>query len=889
MSPENSVVSQTTMLAEQQHPTRFACSTSVLGAPPDDKDNGHMHDHRKMEAVSPNDPPIKITINQEARVSVVIAGAWRNSVLARRLTVSGVATIAVLTCYLNQAEDIKDGANAANGRAGQNDPVRRRSTVEALGRWVVNQYSDKQSAAAGILDVTKAPYSADPTGKKDSTRAIQQAMKDARDARLITFLPGGTYRVSDTITCIQGVVTPDRWPFGQSASPTTQTTAGESSFGYQSDYFPCALIGSRTGHRSTIILAPGSPGFGDSRNPKPVIHFWARWEEDGPGAMKALIEGVHLDPREWNPNGLAPLISYNQMIIDIDLILGKGNPGAVGIDHQAAQGSAIEDVTVDATGAFAGIHKAPGSGGGIHGLTVIGGRYGLYLKGDPFWRGTQPVPVLSNVTLRGQTERAILYDGRGPLTVVGGKIEGAGIQAQAPQDAPWNGAMNFVDTVFRTRKVACAIRSNHSIYLHNVYFEHPSTIVCIEGQPELKGNPGRWTHVAEYAAGATLQYPPELGGALRQDADYLNGHSTSAPERIPQMDFAAPPVDLQSRHAWLTPPSLIEQQGVANVRVAPYGAKGDGKTDDAAAIQRAIDENDAVFLPKGEYRLSRPLILKSHSRLFGISNVLSVLLPMWSRDFLDTDHPAPLIDTVDDPSAITELAFVELRVPVTDPAVYALRWRAGRNSVVRNIRAVATAWEPDAPPALSPMIRIEASGGGRWYDLYQDGWWFQGPDYRHLLVDTTHEPLSFYMLNPEHARSDAQVEFHDAQNISVYSLKAEGIYTVLWINGCRAVRIYGYGGPAAPKPQWPVFRIDNSDDFLLANVNPNPYAPPDPEQLDLNTIWFDALEVAFGSQEVVSHCRQSNWAPDTGKVARCRASGAVQTRPSANCPLKVSP
>jgi len=35
----------------------------------------HMHDHHKMETVAPNDPPIKITINPEARVSVVLGGA----------------------------------------------------------------------------------------------------------------------------------------------------------------------------------------------------------------------------------------------------------------------------------------------------------------------------------------------------------------------------------------------------------------------------------------------------------------------------------------------------------------------------------------------------------------------------------------------------------------------------------------------------------------------------------------------------------------------------------------------------------------------------------------------------------------------------------------------
>src|SRR5271163_746144 len=39
------------------------------------EDDEHMHDHQKMEAVSPTDPPIKITINPEARVSVALAGA----------------------------------------------------------------------------------------------------------------------------------------------------------------------------------------------------------------------------------------------------------------------------------------------------------------------------------------------------------------------------------------------------------------------------------------------------------------------------------------------------------------------------------------------------------------------------------------------------------------------------------------------------------------------------------------------------------------------------------------------------------------------------------------------------------------------------------------------
>ena len=46
----------------------------VFPALADAVDDEYLHDHHKLEAVSPRDPPIKLTINSEARVSVVMAG-----------------------------------------------------------------------------------------------------------------------------------------------------------------------------------------------------------------------------------------------------------------------------------------------------------------------------------------------------------------------------------------------------------------------------------------------------------------------------------------------------------------------------------------------------------------------------------------------------------------------------------------------------------------------------------------------------------------------------------------------------------------------------------------------------------------------------------------------
>jgi len=51
--------------------------------------------------------------------------------------------------------------------------------------------------------------------------------------------------------------------------------------------------------------------------------------------------------------------------------------------------------------------------------------------------------------------------------------------------------------------------------------------------------------------------------------------------------------------------------GVVDVSKAPYNAKGDGRTDDTAAIQRAIDDhpnaNNIIYLPEGTYLISDTL------------------------------------------------------------------------------------------------------------------------------------------------------------------------------------------------------------------------------------------------------------------------------------------
>jgi hypothetical protein len=60
-------------------------------------------------------------------------------------------------------------------------------------------------ADAGVVDVTKDPYSAKGDGVADDTAAIQRALDDHPNAGAIIYLPPGTFLISDTL----------RWPAGK--------------------------------------------------------------------------------------------------------------------------------------------------------------------------------------------------------------------------------------------------------------------------------------------------------------------------------------------------------------------------------------------------------------------------------------------------------------------------------------------------------------------------------------------------------------------------------------------------------------------------------------------------------------------------------------------------
>ncbi len=623
------------------------------------------------------------------------------------------------------------------------------------------------------------PFFADPTGITDSTKAIQRAVDTARDKRMITYLPPGRYLVSDTIILNQ-----------QNPSKNEDPLFG------RRDEYPCVIWGGTHNERACLVLADDAPGFDDPARPRPVLYSLS-----------------FLSPTQADN----PYISFNQMIISLDVELGKGNHGAIGVDHQGAQGTVTEDVHVRAYGAFAGFRGASGSGGGASHISVEGGRYGLYLDNvDPFARfsGSQPCPVISGLVLSGQTEQSIHAAVRGPLTLVGADISGPGIHLTGNGTA-WNGALNLIDSVVHHHGDKPAITGNRPVFISDTYFEHAATVVGIDGVKHLSGNPKGWIHVREFAAAETDDNPV-----------WLNGQRTLESRSEIAMD-RKPPADLLKPHLWETPLPAWNDAGVVNIRQAPYHARGDGQTDDWAVIQQALDENRNVFVPKGVYRISKPLRLRAENRLFGIG-VYSKIEPLPdAAAFSDPDSPQPILIGPDNPAASCTVAFLQLWAHY--PGCYALHWQAGGDSMVRNVLLLPRPWPNEAPPAGHPLILIDGNGGGRWYNSLMHVKFPQTAEHRHVKVQGTREPLRFYMLNPEHSNADYMVEFDDVRNVRIYSLKSETLgaggpraLTPFLIRNSSDFRIYGHGGNAVPAEGDPLYRIVDCSNFVLANFGWQP-------------------------------------------------------------------
>lgn len=651
----------------------------------------------------------------------------------------------------------------------------------------------------GYVVVTAYP-GVKPDGTADSTAGIQAAIQDAyADGKAVLF-PAGTYLISDTLKCYE-------WNFwdarrGRAHNPDNRNHV---------------LLGSTLGaERPLLRLKPDAPGFRDPGHPRPLLVYRVFTADNA----RATHPVEPSEPLLGNPPDFhdQPNILFESELRGIDFDCG-GNRGAVGVAFRAAQESTIENVRVDATGATSGFRGIPGRNGGVANVEVDGGDYGLDLS-DGGLAGT----IAVGVRLTGQRQRALRNGDFCPLTVVGFRIaQDTGPVVEVPPKM-YNiavGTLCLIDGSIELKRggPAVADAAGRTVYLRNVYVGGTSELVLGGSQPTVTGS-GVWSRIAEYAY-ADQTTPPDApnykpGARWFRTWSLLDGKLSRTPEPVTTIEPNAgePPADLASRHLWTELPSYEGQDdGTIVPTMPPYRAVPDDGHDDRPALQAAIDDaskagHGRVFLPAGTFELGGTLTLRANTRLCGVGRTVTQLscLESWQP----TAGEPTIVETVNDPQAVTTLAFLTINARTKGGGLNAfgahtydrfnhLHWRAGRHSAVIGL-GLAKEWVRETASNPHDNVKITGSGGGRFYFLAPSWRWFgRHPDCRALHVVGTTEPLSIYGLNLEFVAPDpastprTNIELTNASNVRIYSIKREMPTPTLILRDCHNVGIYGVG------------------------------------------------------------------------------------------------
>lgn len=580
------------------------------------------------------------------------------------------------------------------------------------------------------------------TGVVDVTAKLQAAVDAARKSYRALFIPSGRYLVSDTIRCV----------LDEAASPDQ----------------PTHLIGSAIQH-PVLVLADRTPAF-MGKTPKAVVTYGTTNASHGTDwVMEGGIRGIDFD-------------------------LGAGNTGAVAVYWGSAQYTYIEDIHVEARDGFAGATGIGGANALFSGVSVNGGKHGLYLPNSSVARGwgmpESPQNTIAGCTFTGQSEVPVVLWGWGGITMVGTTIVAATKVAIQMDTSSYAAVIQFPFSLVDSRiEFSRPDAANHAIEngghgtvsLRGVYVKGAGTVSYNAGDEDLAAAapPAEWTRVSRYNYVDKKPRNDSKGGLYpgeHYDA-VTGGVSTAA---IVDTSRAAPPVDLTSRHLWATTPSFEDADAVLVTT--------------AAELQSAVDSHRKVCLAKGKYELKAPLILRAETVLVGAPG-RGVTGSVLTYGFTPTVHTW-LIDTDDDAGATTYLMDI-----TTDPAnanyLGSLRWRAGRASVVRDVW-FDMSW--DEHEADLVRFLVTGNGGGRVFN-YQDEKGASGrldPNHRKVKVAGTTQPLVFYGLNLERGGSKYPVSTHP----------------MLEISDAANVRVFG----AKSETFQPYARITNSHDIFLTNV-----------------------------------------------------------------------
>ncbi|KAH6628876.1 pectate lyase superfamily protein-domain-containing protein [Chaetomium tenue] len=416
----------------------------------------------------------------------------------------------------------------------------------------------QRHGAVGQRRLLQVDYGADPTGAKDSTQAIQKAISDGKRC-------GAACNGATTKNAIV-YFPPGKYLVSSSISV----------------YFGTQVIGDANDW-PTIVAASSYVGLG-------VLSTDVYVENGGTGPDGNALE--------WYIN----TARFYSQIRNLRLDITRTDPGAyvAALHYQVAQATTIENVEIiaDSGTTQQGIYAENGSGGVMSDITFTGGNFGIYGGAQQFsatrltFNGCNTAVqmiwnwgwVWKSITVNNAQVGFRLYnDGNGAIpgsvTIVDStfnNIRESSIEMAVPVDVRDSG---FTGLVLDNVQLGAKIK------------DHWSTNSILAAGYYKNDNKRTWTNgPKDYTRETTLQGPTVAG---LQVAPYFERKRNQYADKS-AADF---------------------------VHLKDEGAKGDGSTDDTAAVQNAFnkygDGSKIIFVDAGTYILKGTVTIPKDAKIVG--------------------------------------------------------------------------------------------------------------------------------------------------------------------------------------------------------------------------------------------------------------------------------
>ncbi|PZQ56454.1 MAG: gluconolaconase [Novosphingobium pentaromativorans] len=484
--------------------------------------------------------------------------------------------------------------------------------------------------------------------------------------------------------------------------------------------------------RPTIFLAPRTPGF--QKGVSTMIVFAG---DDQYAVGKVPVPVPTVVPRDKTVRDANSGTFYSAMS-NLDIEIGEGNPAAAGVRFRMAQHAFLSHMDFRLGSAFAGVYQA---GNVIENVHFHGGRYGIVTeKTSPAWQFT-----LLDSSFDGQRDAAVREHEVG-LTMVNVLIRDTPVGIEV--DRGYGDSLWGKDVRFENVSKAGVVISNENNVFTQIGFENAlasgtPVFARFRDSGRTVAGKGPAYKVSDFSYGLAV---PALGsdGAYATKAEIESLSALPAPRKGAIRDL--PPMN-----EW--------------VDVRSQGAMGDGKADDTAAIQRAIDANRVLYFPAGFYKVTNRLTLRPDSVLIGLHPAMTQLyIPDGNAAHAGLGAVLPILESPrGGDNIVSGLGLFTGRV---NPRAAALLWRSGENSLVEDVKIMGGGGTPtaDGKPlgslsarsgdpvadgrwdAQYPSIWVTDGGGGTFADVWSPNTFAQAG----LMVTDTSTPGHVYEMSVEH-------------------------------------------------------------------------------------------------------------------------------------------